>query len=265
MRKTLPSNFLAQVSKQTNGCWHWTGRIDPKTGYGSCAWGGRSATTAHRVAYEIIHGPQPRRGEPGHQQIDHECHNRSKSCAGGPTCLHRRCVNPAHLASKLPKANSGASAHTVASKNRAKTHCIRGHELAGDNLRVGSDGRRSCYTCHLTLGSEARRQRRARERPEDWKRSYPQKAECKQGHPLSGDNLRVDPRTGQRMCATCRQAASRRHAETKRTGEVPTGQRADWTHCKHGHAFDEVNTYWHRSGDRWKRACRTCKANRDRR
>jgi hypothetical protein len=31
--------------------------------------------------------------------------------------------------------------------------------------------------------------------------------------------------------------------------------RALKTHCKHGHAFDEVNTYWH-SGYRYCRACR---------
>jgi hypothetical protein len=32
---------------------------------------------------------------------------------------------------------------------------------------------------------------------------------CRQGHPLSGDNMRVDTR-GKRICKTCKQAAVRR-------------------------------------------------------
>lgn len=31
---------------------------------------------------------------------------------------------------------------------------------------------------------------------------------------------------------------------------------AEWTHCKHGHEFDEANTYWHRGA----RHCRQCRA-----
>lgn len=37
---------------------------------------------------------------------------------------------------------------SAADVNRAKTHCIHGHELAGDNLTVLADGRRRCRTCH---------------------------------------------------------------------------------------------------------------------
>lgn len=40
---------------------------------------------------------------------------------------------------------------------------------------------------------------------------------------------------------------------------VATRRRA-WTHCIHGHAFDEENTYW-QAGHR---ACRTCARNRKR-
>lgn len=36
-----------------------------------------------------------------------------------------------------------------------------------------------------------------------------------------------------------------------------TGGRAGATHCVHGHAFDEENTYWEPRG--WGRACKTCR------
>jgi hypothetical protein len=32
---------------------------------------------------------------------------------------------------------------------------------------------------------------------------YGKRELCKAGHPLSGDNVRVDPKTGKRKCRTC--------------------------------------------------------------
>jgi len=32
-------------------------------------------------------------------------------CDGGPSCLHRRCIEPSHLAAKLPVDNANASPH----------------------------------------------------------------------------------------------------------------------------------------------------------
>lgn len=72
-------------------CWPWTGYREKKTGYGYISSDGRPRL-AHRIVYEAFNGPIP---EGLH--IDHTCHNRSTDCAGGSTCRHRRCVNPAHL------------------------------------------------------------------------------------------------------------------------------------------------------------------------
>lgn len=196
---------MKRVHKSTNGCWHWTGHVDPN-GYGHYSFtrdGKRTSTNAHRWAYEYANGPLIPPGEPGHQQVDHECHNRSKSCQGGRSCPHRRCVNPAHLAAKTPKHNVHASRHTLAAANRAKTHCIRGHELSGDNLR-GQNGKRYCYTCHLTRGNEARRKRNQAKRGEGWERRYWQRevTHCPRGHSYSGDNLRIAS-NGQRQCRAC--------------------------------------------------------------
>lgn len=47
----------------------------------------------------------------------------------------------------------------LAAINARKTHCIRGHELAGSNLAIYS-GKRQCRECL----NRATRQRRARKR-----------------------------------------------------------------------------------------------------
>jgi len=39
--------------------------------------------------------------------------------------------------------------------------------------------------------------------------AFKHKTHCKHGHPLSGDNVRVDPRTGARVCRACARRASR--------------------------------------------------------
>jgi hypothetical protein len=254
---------MKRVRKRTNGCWHWTGEVTA-TGYGRYSVAARQSPRrparnwpAHRFAYEHVNGPLPRKGEPGHMQVDHECHNRSKECQGGPTCLHRRCVNPAHLAAKTPKRNIHASQHTVASRNRAKTHCERGHPLSGNNVRYYY-GKRTCYECHLATTNEARRQRKAAEREEGWERRYWQHevTHCPKGHPYVGDNLYTAP-DGARGCKTCRNARAVVHREKNLKGVVPRGSRADWTHCKHGHELSGDNLYIAPSSG--KRSCKTCR------
>lgn len=41
--------------------------------------------------------------------------------------------------------------------NATKTHCVRGHELAGDNLYLYPDGRRECRTCSRGYKTQYRR------------------------------------------------------------------------------------------------------------
>lgn len=70
---------------------------------------------------------------------------------------------------------------------------------------------------------------------------------CKWGHPLSGENLRIDPKTGGRVCRACNKQRQRDfHARRLKEGVTP----APDARCKYGHPY-EVD-----SKGRW--FCREC-------
>jgi hypothetical protein len=51
--------------------------------------------------------------------------------------------------------------------------------------------------------------------------AYRRKADCKRGHPLSGANLRIDPRTGARSCRQCSAAHQRAFRERHAQRQAP--------------------------------------------
>lgn len=85
---------FAQHTSAWGDCLVWTGGSN-SNGYGRVSMGKYAKALVHRVAYERAHGPIP-----AGLVVDHTCHNlaaRAGLCAGGPDCLHRKCVNPEHL------------------------------------------------------------------------------------------------------------------------------------------------------------------------
>jgi len=136
----LLDRLQRQVVVEPWGCWTWTGRTT-RDGYGSVSWtdedGRARAGGAHRVAYQLLVGPIP-----DDLHLDHLCHTRDKTCAGGPQCPHRRCWNPEHLEPVTPLEN------TLRARPATSTACARGHEWteATTKYRKGTH-RRYCSLC----------------------------------------------------------------------------------------------------------------------
>lgn len=110
-------------------CWPWKGGSKGQ-GYGRF-----KGIGAHRWAV-IFSGREIPKG----LLVDHVCRNRI-------------CVNPAHLRIVTIAVNNTENSKSVGAINKHKTHCKRGHELAGHNLLKIPRGR-SCRTCQRSLESE---------------------------------------------------------------------------------------------------------------
>jgi hypothetical protein len=137
MSKRVMEKFWAQVQRGA-GCWEWQGAVSSQ-GYGRY---GKPQMQAHRISYEALVGPIP----PG-LVLDHLCRN-------------HRCVNPAHLDPVSQKENLRRGIRRT--RQMMQTHCIHGHPLSGDNLRIyPGTGKRACKECTKARKKAWRARRRA--------------------------------------------------------------------------------------------------------
>lgn len=136
--------FAAKVAlPDENGCMHWTA-AKGYNGYGRIEVAGRKVLP-HRLSYEHFVSPIP-----DGPVIDHLCRNRS-------------CVSPEHLEAKSSRANLLApGSEALTADHAARTHCPRGHELAGANLKPSgiARGRRECLSCARACAARGAARRR---------------------------------------------------------------------------------------------------------
>lgn len=159
MKRLVPrelwGDYPAQLAHFTrpkdDGCWEFTGFVNPSTGYGQL---GRNLL-AHRVAWEVSNGGPV----PAGLVVDHTCHN-NEDCHDDAACAHRRCVNPDHLEAVTFRTNviRGVGATAV---NAPKTHCANGHPFDEQNT-YHHRGHRQCATCRARQNAISNAKARAR-------------------------------------------------------------------------------------------------------
>lgn len=122
------------VDDASTGCRTWIGHCD-KDGYGkvnATLPDGTPVYLAHRMTWLYFVGPIP-----DGLEIDHSCKNRS-------------CINPDHLQLVTHAENIALNNYKTNHRNGVKTHCLNGHLLAGENIRLqrwGSTVMRHCKIC----------------------------------------------------------------------------------------------------------------------
>ena len=120
--------FWEKVNK-TDTCWLWTAQRTTG-GYGVFRIRNpRAQTTAHRVAWEMAHGPIP-----DGLNVCHHCDTPS-------------CVRPDHLFLGTQRENLRDMTVKGRRYRRIVTHCKHGHPFDATNTYVRPTGGRACREC----------------------------------------------------------------------------------------------------------------------
>lgn len=193
MKQLDLDRLWAKIVKQSTPCWTWIGGR-AEGGYGKFKIEYRTAI-AHRVVYEILHGPIPEG-----MTLDHGCKN-------------ILCVNPDHMEVVTAVVNS----QRIVNSNRGKTECPSGHEYNAENTiytkqRSGAKHR----ICRICRNASAKRQRERLDRvtPVRTLNHNSLKTHCKRGHEFTLANTYLAANGNSRRCIACKR--EREYTPTKK-------------------------------------------------
>lgn len=125
MSEDVITRFWQRIEQKPSGCWEWTGARD--RGYGRLVIA-RKMHRAHRLAYELVHGPIP-----DGLVVMHACDN--------PPCC-----NPNHLSVGTPLDNTRDMIAKQRGRRVSGDLCPSGlHPMTPDNLASGRA--RRCLPC----------------------------------------------------------------------------------------------------------------------
>lgn len=131
----LERRFWSQVDRSAgpDGCWPWISKARHVWGYGCISVNGQMIG-AHRVAWELAHGPIP-----DGLWVLHHCDN--------PPCCN---PGPRHLFLGTTQDNSKdrvEKGRSFPNQNTGIANCKRGHEFTPQNTYITTQGSRSCRIC----------------------------------------------------------------------------------------------------------------------
>jgi hypothetical protein len=136
------------------GCWIFRGQKN-LAGYGVITVRGVTHYV-HHVMYEAVFNASPPKG----WCYDHVCHD-PFTCEGGPTCSHRACANPLHLAIVSHRANSLRTSKNARPLMRTTesvigTTCANGHIYEAGSFRLDRYRHIICRVCERVAGARYR-------------------------------------------------------------------------------------------------------------
>lgn len=219
----LSGHFWSKVDSSggPDACWPWTLSVIPNTGYGQMKNKLTGRVVAHRFAYEDKVGPIPE----GHF-VDHTCHNRDVSCAGGKECQHRRCCNPAHLEPVPDSRENSRRANEPRKRAQFAEVCANGHPWKPDNEKwvTSTSGYRTrqCRACNRIRMYE-KKHGKPRPGPADASLSRAGCDTCHRGHKYTPENTKYDSTTGKRRCRACERINDRNAKARKAAAKGPSG------------------------------------------
>lgn len=197
MNRPLLERVKDRSVSQPNGCIHWMGHLNAN-GYGKISVN-KTMNLVHRALYQELHGPLPEG-----MILDHTCHNIDLTCKGGPTCMHRRCVNLEHLEPVSSRENQARSINTTTGRSLIRNTCGRGHEYTPENTYVDRNGWKYCRACRRVQVEEAR----SGEAP-NVVREF-----CRNGHRMTAENALIRGR--HTRCRKCAAAVAQRIRDRKK-------------------------------------------------